>query len=190
MRHSIERVLSSGDQIDGYELLRVVNFLGRWWRSGGWYPEYRLRLVRRTKASWGGTDPHEHAIVNGPVARLSGELYHYTYDDFRDQLITTNKVSSISATQLYRSGKRFHVHQLLINPVARFVKFYFLRKGHREGLAGLVVAVIEAAGVFLKYAKLWELEHSSSADLTRPKAHPATEAREPSSRQDNAVAQD
>jgi hypothetical protein len=34
-----------------------------------------------------------------------------------------------------------------------------LKRGYREGLPGLIVALLESYYVFLKYAKLWELSH-------------------------------
>ena len=58
------------DEFSGYAIPRLVHYLGRWWRRGGWYPDYDVRLFRRDKATWGGTDPHEKIIVEGKVRRL------------------------------------------------------------------------------------------------------------------------
>ena len=49
--------------------------------------------------------------------------------------------------------------RLLINPVWRFFKEYILKRGFMDGTPGLISAVSSAYYVFLKYAKLWELEH-------------------------------
>lgn len=142
----------------GYEVSRVVFHLGKWWRRGGWYPEYRLRLVSRTHTVWGGEDPHERAEVRGPIGRLHGELRHYTYESLADQLDTVNRFSSIAAQSMAKRGVSPSILMMFANPVARFIKFYIIRRGYREGLPGLVVAFIEAFGVFLKYAKRWELK--------------------------------
>lgn len=55
------------------------------WRKGGWYPEFRLRLMRRSLTSWGGVDPHERAFVAGPIGKLQGEILHYSYQNINDQ---------------------------------------------------------------------------------------------------------
>jgi len=148
-------------EVDGYMISRVVFHLGKWWRKGGWYPEYRLRLCRREKTSWGGEDPHEKAIVNGGVRKLKGELLHYTYSDLSHQVRTLNNYSQQGAESMWRRGRRAGGVSIFLRPVARFFKFYLLRKGYREGFPGLLVAFLEAYYDFLKYAKLWEIERKS-----------------------------
>jgi glycosyltransferase involved in cell wall biosynthesis len=163
---------------DGYDLSRVVFYLGRWWRKGGWYPEYRVRLFRKEVTTWGGKDPHEKAIVNGSIGKLSGELQHYTYRCMSEQLNRLHGYATIAAQEDHSRGRRFRFASLILNPCFRTFKFYVLKKGYREGMAGFIVAVIEGYYTFLKYAKLWELqrtcaressEHSPAVDKTDSK---------------------
>lgn len=142
---------------DGFELLRVVFYLGRWWRKGGWHPERRLRLARRERVTWHGEEPHEHARVRGAVGRMRGELRHYTYRDIADHVNRLNAHSSAAARALHAKGRRAGLADLLLKPKARFFKFFLLRRGYREGLPGLLVAGMEAFYVYLKYFKLREL---------------------------------
>ena len=147
---------------DGYLLNRVVFFLNRWWRKGGWYPEYRLRFCRRANTTWGGADPHEKATVTGTTARCRGELFHYSFSDLSDYVRRLNTLSANAALTLMERGASFSRVYLIARPVARFIKFYIVKRGFREGVAGFIVALIEAYGVFLKYAKLWELRSGAS----------------------------
>ncbi len=160
-----ERILSilSQDNIEanGFEIQRTVYHLGRWWRKGGYFPEYRLRLMRRLATSWGGNDPHERAIVSGVVCKLPEELLHYTYEDLYDQVQTINRFSSLSAKMLFDAGKRAGIINIIFNPLFRFIKFYFFKRGFLEGLPGLIVAFMEFFYTVLKYGKLWELQHKS-----------------------------
>ncbi|MFM8831643.1 MAG: glycosyltransferase family 2 protein [Spartobacteria bacterium] len=157
IRAMLERDAAGGVREEGFELLRVVFYLGRWWRKGGWHPERRLRLARRERVTWHGEEPHEHARVQGAVGRLRGELRHYTYRDIADHVARLNAHSSAAALALFKKGKRAGLVDLFVKPKARFWKFYLLRKGYREGLPGLLVGVMEAFYVFLKYFKLLEL---------------------------------
>ena len=43
-----------------------------------------------------------------------------------------------------------------------------LKQGFREGVAGFIVAVLGSYYVFLKYAKLWELESRAWKDAPVP----------------------
>jgi glycosyltransferase involved in cell wall biosynthesis len=147
---------------DGYLLNRVVFFLKRWWRKGGWYPEYRLRFCRRANTTWGGADPHEKAAVTGTTTKCRGELFHYSFSDLSDYVRRLNTLSANAALTLMERGASFSRVYLIARPVARFIKFYIVKRGFREGVAGFIVALIEAYGVFLKYAKLWELRSGAS----------------------------
>jgi glycosyltransferase involved in cell wall biosynthesis len=144
---------------DGFELLRVVFYLGRWWRRGGWHPERRLRLARRDRVTWHGEEPHEHARVHGRVGRLTGELHHYTYTSISDHVRRLDAHSTAAARALQAKGKKATGVDLILKPKARFFKFYLLRRGYREGFPGILVGVMEAIYVFLKYYKLWALNH-------------------------------
>ncbi len=148
----------ANQDIVAYELNRVVYFLGKFWRKGGWYPEYRLRLARRSKVRWGGRNPHDKIIVNGQYKRLSGELHHFSYDNFFGQVQSLNNFSSVAANEKVKEGARASIINIILNPCARFIKFYLIRKGYREGLPGFIVALVEAFSVFLKYSKIAELQ--------------------------------
>jgi hypothetical protein len=141
---------------NGFNLNRLVFFLNRWWNKGGWYPEYRLRLLRRSAASWGGLCPHEKAIVSGKVEKCRGDIYHYSFTDLTDFARRSNTLASNTATSLVALGRTAKLSDLVIRPISRFFKFYILKRGYREGFAGLIVALIEANSTMLKYAKVWE----------------------------------
>lgn len=145
-------------RIDGYYINRVVFYLGRWWRLGGWYPEYRLRFFRKSTVTWGGIDPHEKPIVDGRTSYLKGELEHYTYHNLDEQFQRLHSLSTLAAREDYKRGKRASLFRLLVNPLLRVLKFYVVKRGYREGQAGLIVAVAEGYYTFMKYAKLWEHE--------------------------------
>jgi len=160
---NIQQMLADDSGLfDGYLVSRVVYFLNKWWRKGCWYPEYRLRICRRSHTTWGGRDPHEKAVVKGSTTRLSGELFHYTYADISHQIRTLNSYSSQTATSMAQDGENFTIFRMIVNPSARFFKCFILKKGFLEGFPGLIVSILEAYYVFLKYIKLWEIEKISN----------------------------
>jgi glycosyltransferase involved in cell wall biosynthesis len=165
LRQEIEEILKDGGSpYNGYELSRVVFYLKRWWRKGGWYPEYRMRLCRKSHTTWAGADPHERAVVSGPTKKLNGELYHFTYSDVADHIERLNNHSTSAARTMLKRGQKFSVLQMIANPLGRFLKFYIIKGGAKEGLPGFQVAIVEAFYVFLKYYKLWELERTKTGE--------------------------
>ncbi len=156
LHREILSVLHQNDPaVDGFYIPRLVYFLGRWWWHG-WYPGYRLRLFRKTKVRWGGVNPHEKVLLRGQADRLHGDLYHYTYEDISDHIQTLNALTEVSSQELLQRGKRARISDMLVRPLWRFFRFYFLRGCIWEGVPGFFVAVTSAFYVFLKYAKLWE----------------------------------
>ena len=166
LRDEILRELDnpSGNYI-GYEFPRQVYYLGRWIRHGEWYPDVKLRLFNKVYGRTEGQEPHDKVVVNGPVKRLKNPVWHYTYDDITDHLNTVNRFSSITARQRFVQKASFKWSDLLVRPLFRFVRGYFLRGGFLDGAHGLMIAVINSYGVFVKYAKHWELIRRQQADF-------------------------
>jgi glycosyltransferase involved in cell wall biosynthesis len=169
----------------GFEFPRLVYFLGKWIRHGEWYPDVKLRLFRKDRGRSEGEEPHDRVVVTGPVKRLRNPVWHYTYDDIRDQLETLNRFSSISANHKFVQRSRFRWVDLLVRPLLRFLKGYLLRLGFLDGTHGFIIATSCGFGAFAKYAKLWELEYRRKAnfrELPDGAAKPAETPQMPKSR--------
>jgi glycosyltransferase involved in cell wall biosynthesis len=146
-----------------YEVNRITFHLGRWIRHGAFFPDWVPRLYRRSQVRWAGVDPHGHVVADGPVGRLSGLLHHFSYRDLRDQIARVQAFSEQSARDLWRRGRRARAADLCLRPPLRFLRDYLVKAGFRDGVPGLVIAAVSSFHVFLKYAKLWELERVSAA---------------------------
>lgn len=165
LRDEILREFESGasEKTDGYECPRKVFFLGKWISHGDWYPDRKLRLFRKAKGKCHGMEPHDRVVVDGRVRKLRGDLLHYTYDNIEEQVSVLNKYSSITAEGWRKEGQKFRLGRLILHGPCRFLRSYLLKLGFLDGVPGLVVATISATGVFIKYAKLWELYHGRKA---------------------------
>ncbi|MGH7857747.1 MAG: glycosyltransferase family 2 protein [Candidatus Binatia bacterium] len=158
LRTEIRNELSAGEPgVDGFYVPRLVYYLGRWWRRGGWYPDFRLRLFRRDRAIWGGINPHEKVIVDGSTRRLSGNLLHFTYADVSEHLMTVNRLTDISAAEVVKRPGRLGPLSLLFRPAWRFFRSLVIDRGALEGWPGFFVSVTAGFYVFLKYAKAREM---------------------------------
>ena len=156
----IRAMLASSPANAGYRVPRVTFHLGRWIRTTDFYPDFQTRLYDRRRARWRGRYVHESVHVDGPSGQLQHELLHYSYRDLRDHLDRINRYSTLAARQMLENGRRAGVLDLLVHPPAAFLRNYILRKGILEGTAGLTLSIVNSYAVFLKFAKLWELQHS------------------------------
>ncbi len=150
------------ERVFGYECHRRTWYLGRWIMHGGWVPDHEIRLYDRRRGSWQG-GLHAKIHINGKTAFFRNFCRHYTYADIADQLRTIDRYSATAAKDMLEAGKRFSWLHLLGNPLWRFCRDYFLKRGFLDGFPGLVVAVNTAFYVFIKHARLWELQRRPPA---------------------------
>jgi hypothetical protein len=61
---------------------------------------------------------------------------------------------------MYEDGRRASVSDLAFHGPLAFLRNYLLRGGFRLGRVGLIVSTMNAYYVFLKFAKLWQLQAS------------------------------
>ena len=65
------------------------------------------------------------------------------------------KYSYWGAAQDLRDGRRIRLPDLLVRPLYRFVRMYFLQFGFLDGIRGLVFTLIQASGSFHRALILW-----------------------------------
>ena len=155
-----------------FRIPRVTWHLGRWIRSTDWYPDHQVRLYDRRFAQWTGTYVHESVTARGTLGELRGELQHFAYRDITDHLETIDRYTTYSARQMRQAGRRAGFLRLACHPPLAFLRNYVARGGFRDGIPGLVISSLNAYYVFLKFAKLWELEqaaHSPRQDTKNTK---------------------
>ncbi len=155
-----------------FRIPRVTWHLGRWIRTTDWYPDYQLRFYDRRAAQWIGKYVHEGVTVRGAIGQLSGELEHYAYRDIADHLETIDRYTTLAARQMHEDGRRAGFLQLAGHPPLAFLRNYIARGGIRDGVPGFIISSMNAYYVFLKFAKLWELErtvNSQGSTLKNPR---------------------
>lgn len=149
--------------VDGYWINRRTFYLGRWIRHA-WYPEWHLRLARREKARWTGLDPHDRLEVDGPTARLKGDLLHYSYRDLQDHFQRTICYARTSARSLAQQGRRCRWYHLALSPWLALAKRLIVKQGFRDGFRGWIIAYATFFGVLAKYAFLLENQMQEKPD--------------------------
>jgi glycosyltransferase involved in cell wall biosynthesis len=164
LRAEIRELALKGLRSPGYYIPRVVFFMERWLRHGDWYPDYQLRLFDRNCGRWDGGRVHESVKTSGKPEYLHGEIQHFTYRSLSEYLVRLDTYSSLAAHDYQQRGRSATLSRLLGNPLAAFVKGYFIKRGFLDGTPGFAAAVMGAVSVFFKYAKLYELTLKASRD--------------------------
>jgi len=159
LAHAIQAALEAEPTVDGFEVARRNHYLGQPLRAGGWYPDRRLRLVRRVAARWVGVDPHDRLEVQGSTARLAGDLDHHPYRNLGEHYATIDRYTRrfVQVTQA-----RARWWDIAVRPPWRFLRGYLLQAGFVDGRAGWRVACMGARYTATKWYRLWSQQRDGS----------------------------
>ncbi|MFT3780469.1 MAG: glycosyltransferase family 2 protein [Nibricoccus sp.] len=163
LRSEIEAFMTRNgrDAFAGAKFPRKVWFIDRWIRHGDWYPDYSLRLFNRTKARWSGdAHVHEKISASGPVAKLRGDLHHYSFPTLSSHVAKITPFADLFVKQQADKGTHFSVLAAIFRPFWRFVRAYVFKLGFLDGFPGLYIAWATSFGAFVRYSRLYEHTHA------------------------------
>ncbi len=141
-----------GGEAAGFTIKRRSQFLGKWMRHGGWYPDRVLRLARRDRARFDPAPVHEKLLVDGPCSDLSEPMLHYSYRDLADVLGKQAKYALAGAARNRATGKRGGVLRASARSFWTFVRLFVLQAGFLDGRHGLLSALAKSQETFWRYA--------------------------------------
>jgi len=151
------------EDLCGFFIPRRNMFLGRWIRHGGFYPDPKLRLVRRGAGKFGEHGAHPTMRVQGATGQFKHALLHHAYPTLRGYIDHMNSYSSSGATIAVAGGhSSFSLINIVVRPLFTFIYNYFIRLGFLDGREGLLLHLYHSVYVSWKYAKAWELARASS----------------------------
>lgn len=149
----IWQLRKNGPEFDAYTMPRMAQYLGRWILHSGWYPDRKVRLYNRARATWVGEFVHESVKVAGTVGHLRSNILHYTCESLSEHVRTVDRYTTLAAQEVAARGERIGWPRLIFEPGWTFVQTYVLKLGFLDGLEGLMIANMAAMYTFLKYAK-------------------------------------
>jgi len=154
----INRELGQLGNLIGYWIPRNNFFLGRWIKHGGFYPDPKLRLIRRGAGRFEEYGAHPTIKIDGATGRLKHALVHNAYPTLRGYIDHMNNYSSSGAEVAATKGRRgFNLLNIVVRPKLTFIYNYIFRLGFLDGREGFLLHMYHAVYVSWKYAKAWEL---------------------------------
>ncbi len=141
---------------DAYRIPRLTEFLGKPMRRCGWYPDYQLRLARKSEVRMPDRLVHETLVTDVPVGTLNSDLLHFSYRTMEDYSRKMVAYARAAAKQKATEGRKFSWADIALNPGLTFLKMYIVKGGCLEGIRGLTLSALTAASSALRYAYLWE----------------------------------
>ncbi|MCI5056084.1 MAG: glycosyltransferase family 2 protein [Flavobacteriales bacterium] len=157
LKTSIKKALTKG--LKGtYSFNRKNNYVGKWIRFSGWYPDEKIRIFNRNEVFWEGDFVHETLVVPSSTSntKLKGDLLHYSYNSTQEHLERSKKYALLAADRAIQNGKSVGFFKPYVSAFAKFIETFLLKFGFLDGLSGFEIARISALGSFLKYKTIRE----------------------------------
>ena len=145
------------NHFSAYEIARKNIIFGKWIQHSIWWPDYNLRLFRQGKGKFPENHVHEKLEVEGEVGKLENPMIHHNYQTVSQFINKLNKTYTESETEHFiKSGKSINWFDAIRWPTNDFLKTFFMQKGYKDGLHGLVLSLFQAFYSLVFFAKVWE----------------------------------
>ncbi len=130
-------------------------------QHGGW-PEKMARVFRKSNfGGWKG-DIHESPVFEGEAVLLHSSLIHLTHRNTIDglrktiawtpmeaKLLADSKIAPVKPRTIFRKG------------MMEFLRRGFLKGGYKDGVEGVIEAMVQGINRMLVYIQVWELQKQS-----------------------------
>ncbi len=126
---------------------------GRWIQHAGWYPDYQMRLLKRTRARY---DParrvHELVLLDGAQGYLQNPLTHYNYTTVAEFVRKQQQYADLEARIRFEAGYLPRPHNFVLQPLREFHRRFVTLEGYRDSSHGLLLGALMA---YYELVVLW-----------------------------------
>lgn len=154
------------EKIDYYKIPRK-NIFGRikWLKYGGWWPDYQIRLIRKSAFVDWPKEIHSTPIIKGEVGYLKNPIIHYFHTDLEKMVEKTIIFEDIESDLLFKAEKKANV-------IIFFKKFFgeLWRRGFRwlgffDGTFGVIESIYQTFSKTITYLYLYEKNLKKSRSI-------------------------
>lgn len=115
-----------------------------------------LKLAKKGSGNW-ERSVHEIWKVKGNTAVLNNPLMHYPHINVAKFLKEINFYTGLRARELFENRTKASFLSIIFFPTGKFLQNYLFRQGFRDGIPGLLLALMMSFHSFLVRSKLWLL---------------------------------
>jgi glycosyltransferase involved in cell wall biosynthesis len=160
------RAAIAAPQANAYRISRQHVFAGKLLRHAG--EDAPLRLWRRGEGHWDGIENDEFYVVDPPIGRFETPLEHYSTARLADRLrkmafFAPAHAATLPLPPTADYSLRDAWRRLLRPPVQRFYGVYWVERGYRDGIRGLLWALLCSVNELFIHALLWERAQAAPA---------------------------
>ncbi len=164
LRNEIESMISSAE-FSAYALSRRNIIFGTEKRYGPFWPDWVIRLLRKSDfETWIGK-VHEYPKFKGNLGYSKNSLLHLTHRNLDQIVLKSLEWSKIDARlRLESNHPQMSGWRFLRIFATEIFNQGFLRKGFFGGTVGIMDSLLQAFSTLMSYVRLWEMQQSKPLD--------------------------
>lgn len=145
---------------DEFSIIRIPRkniVFNKWIKHSNWWPDYQTRLFKKDSLIWTAKIHSTPKIINGKSYDMEAKeelaIIHENYQDISQYIQRLDRYTTIDA-QNY--SQKLHITDFISRPINEFLTRFLKYQGFRDGLHGLVLAILQAFYEFVVICKVWE----------------------------------
>lgn len=146
---------------DYFSFPRKNIIFNKWIENSQWWPDYQVRLFRKSKVTWPQTI-HSQPILSGNGMSVGSEeklsLIHYNYNSIDEYLGKMTRYARAQAKERFDKNQKFTITDSFEEGISEFVSRFFMEKGYKDGLHGLILATLQMFNCFMIYCYFFEMK--------------------------------
>lgn len=160
----IASTLARNPRENGYKIPRRNFYLGTPLMHGGNYPDRQLRLFRRGRGRYPIGAYHERLQIEGEIGQLETAFDHHPYPNFAELMRKLEFYTDYGAAQLAAANAAITPstirHNMVTRPLRRMIERLFIKRGLRDGVAGVLSASFDFMTHVVSFGKYWHSRKS------------------------------
>ena len=152
------------DDCQAMQIKRENICYGHRFQYGNWQNDQVLRVFQtKSLKGWQG-EIHESPIFSGQICQLQQKLIHLTHRSTQQNLFKSANWTIKEASLLAKADQTPSVTLSLIlrKGIMEFYRRAIKYQGRKDGMAGLVEALVQGINRMLVYIQVWELQQKPS----------------------------
>lgn len=132
---------------------------------GNWQNDSVTRVFKNANLKGWRGEIHESPIYEGREEQLQHELIHLTHRSTQDNLRKSADWTIKEATALEAATvKKISLPLILRKGIMEFYRRAFKHRGYKDGMPGLIEALVQAINRMIVYIQVWELQQKPSIE--------------------------
>src|SRR3989344_2849708 len=155
----VESLIHNIGKYDYFAFPRKNIIFGKWIENSRWWPDYQVRLFRKSKVTWPKIIHSQPQLTGNGFAVAQDERFaiiHHNYGTIDQYLSKGMRYAKAQAKERLDEQKNYTIIDSFNEGLSEFIGRFFAEKGYRDGIHGLVLATLQMFYTFLVYCYYFE----------------------------------